>query len=247
MTVSIEHLLVVEHVARDLSGGGMGSLATVLGDEQDEIYVDEAKSMFDDLMQRCTERQYRDLLHSSWKADAERGKVTFYGHPVDSEYLSEAFDFALKNGMVGRYPLEDSRTDGITFDTSSTSGTAVNDGWWGEQYRPPLKTVIPWSPLPYLAHLEFDTQEEEMATRRLVRVLVYDPDPDVPDESALIYHSEAFLTSMSDVDVRISRGAEIMAALKLHNTMRAELADDDGYALKPVTLADVVSKCVTVA
>lgn len=81
------------------------------------------------------------------------------------------------------------------------------------------------------------SQEDKMNTRRLVEVIVIDPDSRVPDDKALLLHTHPFLTDASDKAIFYEHG--LAELLKEHNKVR------EGLDLPPVTLDDIVFKVNT--
>lgn len=69
-------------------------------------------------------------------------------------------------------------------------------------------------------------EEEEMkTTRRLVQVLVFDPDVRVPDEKSELYKSEEYLTVKTDEELKME--IDFKTLLPKHNDMRKKIVDED--------------------
>lgn len=69
-------------------------------------------------------------------------------------------------------------------------------------------------------------EEEEMKmTRRLVQVLVFDPDVRVPDEKSELYKSEEYLTVKTDEELKME--IDFKTLLPKHNDMRKKIVDED--------------------
>ena len=92
-------------------------------------------------------------------------------------------------------------------------------------------------------------------SRRIVRLFVYDPDERVSDDEALIWNTEEpFVTSVSESDLWIEFGGDLMEYLGHHNDKRGETLDQEESRIRghdvflpPITLADVVKKVVVIA
>ena len=103
----------------------------------------------------------------------------------------------------------------------------------------------------------FENEGEPKMSRRVVQLFVYDPDERVPDDCALIYvtgEDDPTVTSISDSDLWIAHGEELMSQLAEHNRFRTHHCDREesrvrgrDVFLPPITLADVVKKIVVIA
>lgn len=87
--------------------------------------------------------------------------------------------------------------------------------------------------------------------KRLVQVVVVDPDSRVPDENSIVHMGEHrfVLTSLSDEDLLLD--IDLKSALKTHNQIRSKILDEDrtdnrhsDVFLKPVKVSDLEKRVV---
>lgn len=88
-----------------------------------------------------------------------------------------------------------------------------------------------------------------MPSRRLVKVLVIDPDENVPLESALLYRGEEKFTDLTDQELFFE--LDIQAILKAHNakrvTIRNKAVKEREELLEPARVRDLRMTVVNVA
>lgn len=80
--------------------------------------------------------------------------------------------------------------------------------------------------------------------KRLVQVMVVDPDKRVPDEKSVVHMGTAVLTSLADEDLLLE--VDMKGELAKHNEIRAKIEDEDrsdkrnkSVYLKPVKVSDL--------
>ena len=81
--------------------------------------------------------------------------------------------------------------------------------------------------------------------KRLVQVIVVDPDPKVPDEKSILHYSNEFLTSKTDEELKFE--LDLKTLLETHNKVRKAIEDEVAsdkrnktVYLKPVRISDLV-------
>ena len=85
--------------------------------------------------------------------------------------------------------------------------------------------------------------EEAVSKRRLVIVLIVDPDERVPVEKSVLYRSDIFLTDETNEEIYF--GLNMAQMLKDHNEKRADIEDEDKSTvekprfLKPARISDL--------
>jgi hypothetical protein len=97
---------------------------------------------------------------------------------------------------------------------------------------------------------DFNNEEDEvMSDKRLVRVLVVDPDEQVPVEQSVLHDGKEQLTDLTDQELFFE--VEIQAALKKHNEKRAAIINktvkDRTEYLEPARIRDLKMLVVTLA
>lgn len=88
-----------------------------------------------------------------------------------------------------------------------------------------------------------------LPTRRLVRVLVVDPNDNIPLNSSVIYKGDELLTDLTDQELFFE--INIQELLKTHNEMRVKIVDkrvkDRTEYLEPAKIRDLKMVVVTIA
>lgn len=81
--------------------------------------------------------------------------------------------------------------------------------------------------------------------RRLVKVIVADPDPNVPIDSSLVHKTDEFLTDQTDQELFFD--LDIKALLVSHNELRRGLKDKDKEPLPAIRARDLKMAVITIA
>lgn len=97
--------------------------------------------------------------------------------------------------------------------------------------------------------VEQDFTEENELSKRLVRVLIVDPDELVPVDQSLLHDSKEMLTELDDQELYFE--IDIKGEMAAHNERRAKIRDpevkDREEFLEPVRVRDLRMMVVTIA
>lgn len=117
------------------------------------------------------------------------------------------------------------------------------------------KAEYVWQPQMYSGHITIDTDKEttmEKEKTRLVRVIIIDPDENVPLEERILINEPEKLTDLTNQELFFQY--EIQKTLDVHNTVRAKIIDKkatekagkDIY-LEPIKIRDLRMVVVEIA
>lgn len=173
-----------------------------------------------------------------------------------SQYASTTYGLGVGgDGPVGGAVL------GLLGTASSTFSPLGAQQGWGDVIRneagPPFATSVARGRLHLPLHPTTDsnirdTEEEEVMAnpkRRLVQVLIMDPNENVPLESCLLYRGDQKLTDATDAELYFE--IDIKDILAKHNQNRVKLVDkkvkERVEYLEPAKIRDLKMVVVTVA
>lgn len=123
---------------------------------------------------------------------------------------------------VGDYPWPGSFLSDATFGSSAI-------------YKLPADSPAIWNNIPSFEYKityvpedtsETNTKKEKKMSqqRRMVHVLVVDPDLKVPDEQSVLHDSKEFVTSKTDEELKYDLNLKTM--LEEHNVVRGKVVDE---------------------
>jgi hypothetical protein len=99
------------------------------------------------------------------------------------------------------------------------------------------------------ALLRSKPKEPDMATRRFVKVLIVDPDPNVPLDDCLLYCGDEKMTDATDQELFFE--IDILQILEAHNARRTKVIDKKVKGrteyLEPARIRDLRMQIVEVA
>lgn len=92
-------------------------------------------------------------------------------------------------------------------------------------------------------------REGDLSQRRLVKVFIVDPNPNVPPERAVLFEGQQTLTDLTDQELFFE--IDLKGALERHNAYRVGLVDktirDREQKLEPVRIRDLAMRVVVLA
>jgi|Cruoilmetagenom7_1024161.scaffolds.fasta_scaffold03732_19 hypothetical protein len=91
-------------------------------------------------------------------------------------------------------------------------------------------------------------EDEDMSGKRMVRVLIVDPDTQVPVYKSVLHDSKEILTDLTDEELFFE--VDLKSAVTRHNVYRGTLKDKDGEAgdmLEAIRIRDLKMLVVTLA
>jgi hypothetical protein len=95
------------------------------------------------------------------------------------------------------------------------------------------------------SYLRLTTVEASDSSKRIVRVYVVDPNPNVPIEDSLLYKMDEQFTDKTDRELYFD--IPIKDLLKKHNAKRERITDKDGKFLKAAKIRDLKMVVVKIA
>ena len=163
----------------------------------------------------------------------------------------------MQNAAMGDFPTMVSSTRAANYYQGDTTIPASGDLWCDSTAAPEkLHRRIQQSAfgtMPEVAMAQLFPSKESMSNqRRIVQVIIADPDQNVPLESAILYKGDEKLTDLTDQELYFELGMGDL--LKAHNAKRVTWTDKEASKtkgkdvfLEPIRIRDLRMVVVTVA
>lgn len=168
---------------------------------------------------------------SSTLADTRVGSVVF----GENTGMSGTWDEALRRVQIKKTLIPE----------KAGYGTMTTADWFDEQ-----------APVAEAAAVVIHKDEEEdMPAKRLVKVIIVDPDEDVPVENSVLHIGSEMMTDLTDQELFFE--LPIKDLLEEHNAKRSDIKvkgkkkkkgdDDEQEYLEPIKIRDLVMHVLTIA